>query len=291
MKSSTQRWDQGLYLVSTPIGNLADMTFRAVEALRVVDMIFCEDTRVTKKLCQYYDIKTPLKPYHDHSDDAKRQNIIDLLKDGQKIALVSDAGTPMISDPGYKLVLSCVQNGLKVIPLPGANAVLPAIQLSGFPTNAFFFGGFLPSKTQERTSVLQEHIARYKETTLCYYESPKRLKATLKDIKNISDDINVSVSRELTKLHEEALHGAAGDVLNKLEQRDSIKGEIVLCLHAPHDNNISGKDHSSLVLIVQNLLKTMSLKDVSAHLSLMTSMSKKDIYALGLSIKDHENET
>lgn len=287
MKSSTQRWDKALYLVPTPIGNLADMSFRAIEALKTVDIIYCEDTRITGKLCQYYDISTPLKPYHDHSDDRVKRDIIQRLGKGERVALVSDAGTPMISDPGYKLVKECIQNGQKVIAIPGANAVLPALQMSTFPTDKFFFGGFLPSKKQERQDMITDQLRAFENTCLVYYESPKRLLSSLAMISDISSDIQVSVTREISKLHEETIRGQAQEVLSILDERDTVKGEIVLCLYRRSDDkNRLSHNQDSLVHIVQNLLKTMSVKDVSQNLANMTSMSKKEIYDLALRLKN-----
>lgn len=180
MKSTTQRWAKGLYLVSTPIGNLADMSFRAVEALKQADAIICEDTRMTRKLCAYYAVKTPLKSYHDHSTDAERARIMDMLRQGQRVALVSDAGTPMVSDPGYKLVGLCVAEGIDVIPVPGANAVLPGLQLSALPCDRFYFGGFLPAKAKARQDVLRG--VRDMPVTMVFYETAARIRAALTDI-------------------------------------------------------------------------------------------------------------
>lgn len=285
MKSSTQRWDQGLYLVPTPIGNLADMSYRAVDVLSQVDVIFCEDTRTTKKLCAYYDIATPLKAYHDHSDSHIRKSITDKLLSGQSVALVSDAGTPLISDPGYKLVRECIALNVRVIPLPGANAVLPALQMAGFPTDRFMFGGFLPHKTQERQSLLQDVLQRYADMTLSFYESPKRLLACLHDIAQIDPQRDVCVCREISKLHEEALRGKAGDIAPTLEERGAVKGEIVIVINAAAEQRDMAPS-PELVHIVQSCMEAMGIKEASHKLAAITGMSKKDIYDLGLKIKD-----
>lgn len=285
MESRPQRWDKGLYLVPTPIGNLSDMSYRAVEALRIADTVLCEDTRVTKKLCAYYDIDTALMSYHDHSDDAMRDKIIGLLETGKMIALVSDAGTPMISDPGYKLVRLCGQKDIKVIALPGANAVLPGVQLSTFPTDRFYFGGFLPAKAGERSAVLQGNMASMAHITQCYYESPKRLMACLGSIHDIDAQRDVAVVREISKLHEESLRGTAADISASLQKRNGVKGEIVLVI-APAKSDKPQIVHSeSLVQIVQKLLKEMPLKQIAALLCDVTPFSKNEIYDLGLHIK------
>lgn len=286
MESRPQRWDRGLYLVPTPIGNLSDISYRALEALRIADIILCEDTRVTKKLCAYYDVDTKLMPFHDHNEGEMAGKVVSMLKDGQIIALVSDAGTPLISDPGYKLVRDCAKAGVKVIALPGANAVLPGLQLSAFPTDQFYFGGFLPSKAGERESLLTANMARFSDMTQCYYESPKRLKACLQAIADIDSAREVAVVREISKLHEEAIRGTAQDVLNILNGRDSVKGEIVLMI-APQSSESSVEiTDDSLVQIVQNLMETMPLKKVASDLSAITSFSKNEIYDLGIALKN-----
>jgi 16S rRNA (cytidine1402-2'-O)-methyltransferase len=286
MESRPQRWDRGLYLVPTPIGNLSDMSYRAVEALRVADIILCEDTRVTKKLCAYYDIDTKLMAFHDHNEADMSVKIIQMLEGGKILALVSDAGTPLISDPGYKLVRDCAAEGVKVIALPGANAVLPGLQLSAFPTDQFYFGGFLPSKAGEREALLTANMSKMADMAQCYYESPKRLKACLKSVSQIDSAREVAVVREISKLHEEAVRGKAVDVLANFEKRDAVKGEIVLVIAPASSEKGDESYNDSLVQIVQKLIETMPLKVVASELSAITNYSKNEIYDLGLKLKN-----
>ena len=284
MKSTSQHWRKGLYLVSTPIGNLADMSFRGVEALKYVDAIFCEDTRVTRKLCQYYSIKTPLFPYHDHSSDKDRDNIIERLKNGENLALVSDAGTPLISDPGYKLVQKCAEAEIAILPIAGANAVLPALQMSALPTDCFCFAGFLPSKTKAR----QDKFSGFKDysVTLVFYESVPRLKACLKDMQMVLGNRNIAVVREISKMHEEAIRGTISEVLEVLDSDKIIRGELVLVVEGAKEQEISAEDveksvHEALV----DAMDAMSLKDAVALVAKQSRLSKKEVYALALDIR------
>jgi len=216
-----------LYIVSTPIGNLEDMTYRAVEVLNSVDWVIAEDTRTTRKLLFRYKIETKMDHYHDHSDDAKRQKLIRFLKEGQNLALVSDAGTPLISDPGYRLVKEAVAEKIAVVPIPGASAVVAALSVSGLPTDSFTFIGFLSNKStqrQKRFTQLQD-----RPETLIFYESCHRVVKCLEDMQVVFGDRQVSVSRELTKKFEETFRGSISEAIAYFSQK-TVKGEIVICL-------------------------------------------------------------
>ncbi len=214
-----------LYLVSTPIGNLEDLTLRAKRLLAEVDLIAAEDTRHTQHLLQHYNIHTPLTSYHDHNKEEKTPILIDRLKNGHSIALVSDAGTPTISDPGYYLINGCITAGIRVSPVPGASAVLAALAVSGLPTDAFLFAGFLPKKPgarQKRLETLQPL-----RDTLIFFESPRRLHALLVELQARLGDRRIVIGRELTKLHEEVIRGRVSEVSAQLKDR-TIKGELTI---------------------------------------------------------------
>lgn len=282
MKSTTQRWDKGLYLVSTPIGNLADISFRAVEALKQADVIICEDTRMTRKLCAYYAIKTPLRPYHDHTTDAERARILEMLREGKRVALVSDAGTPMVSDPGYKLVSLCAAEEIDVIPVPGANAVLPGLQLSALPCDRFYFGGFLPAKAKARQDTLRE--VKDMPVTMVFYETATRIKAALTDIASVLGVRPVAVVREITKLYEEALRGSAEDILALIAAGKDIKGEIVLVIGGAGEGARAAAT-DSLDDMLRHALGAQSLKDAVAAVMAATGLPRRDVYRRALEIQ------
>ncbi|MDU9350343.1 MULTISPECIES: 16S rRNA (cytidine(1402)-2'-O)-methyltransferase [Staphylococcus] len=218
-----------LYLVGTPIGNLSDITYRAVDILRTVDLIACEDTRVTKKLCAHYDIHAPLKSYHDHNKAQQTEYLIQQLQEGIDIALVSDAGLPLISDPGYELVVAARNNGIRVETVPGPNAGLTALMASGLPSFTYTFLGFLPRKEKAKYDLLEQRM--FQDSTLIIYESPHRVKDTLKAIYKIDAQRNVSIGRELTKKFEEIITDKVEKLLMKLDEGDILtKGEFVIII-------------------------------------------------------------
>jgi 16S rRNA (cytidine1402-2'-O)-methyltransferase len=217
-----------LYLVATPIGNLEDITLRALRVLREADLIACEDTRQTGKLLAHFGIDKPMVSYHEHNEAARTRELVAKLEGGASIALVSDAGTPLVSDPGYRLVTAAIGAGIPVVPVPGASAVLGALAASGRPTDAFRFCGFLPVKTTQRRKILEQ--LRAETCTLVFYEAPHRILDTLSDISAVYGDRPVAVARELTKLHEEFLRGTADQVRAQLAERPSVKGEITLLI-------------------------------------------------------------
>lgn len=232
-----------LYLVATPIGNLEDMTFRAVKILREVDLIAAEDTRRTRKLLTHFEIHKPLARYDEFSKVQNGEKILSELLAGKNVACVSDAGLPAISDPGADLVKLAIENEIQVCPVPGANAALSALICSGLDTTKFFFAGFLPKSLKSRKDFLQNLSNR--EETLIFYESPHRLKKTLAELKEILGDRNISIARELTKLHEEFLRGTISEVENMLGE---VKGELVLVVSG------GGKEASNKVEVEENFL-------------------------------------
>ena len=217
-----------LYLVATPIGNLEDITLRAVRVLREADLIACEDTRQTGKLLRHFGIDKPMVSYHEHNEAARTRELVAKLESGVTIALVSDGGTPLVSDPGYRLVTAAIGAGISVIPVPGASAVLGALAASGLPTDAFRFCGFLPAKTGQRKKALEE--LREEDCTVIFYEAPHRILDTLSDVSAVYGERPVAVARELTKVHEEFLRGTAEEVRAQLAGRPSVKGEITLLI-------------------------------------------------------------
>src|SRR5215813_3683554 len=217
-----------LYLVATPIGNLEDITYRAVRVLREAAVIACEDTRQTRKLLDHFQIHKPTVSYHEHNESERAEELVARLLGGETIALVSDAGMPLVSDPGYRLVRAAIENGIAVQPIPGPSASLAALAASGLPTDAFHFGGFLPAKASQRARLL-ESLAD-EEATLIFYEAPHRLLETLEAIETLLGPRRVVVAREITKIHEEFLRGSAAKIREKLAARDSVKGEITILI-------------------------------------------------------------
>ena len=226
----------GLYLVATPIGNLGDITLRAIEVLKHADRIACEDTRQTQKLLNHFAISTPTVSYHQHNERDRAAELIGALKNGGSIAVVSDAGIPGISDPGSWLVNAAIAAGVPVIPIPGANAALSALVASGLSTEQFHFIGFLPEKAGARRTRLEDLAVQPRDSaqTIIFYEAPHRITETLADLESVfGPTLRVVAARELTKLHEEFLRGTAAEIRQNLSARDRIRGEFVLLIEAP----------------------------------------------------------
>jgi 16S rRNA (cytidine1402-2'-O)-methyltransferase len=217
-----------LYLVATPIGNLEDISLRALRILKEVDLIACEDTRHTAKLLTHYGISTSRESYHQFNEESRAPRLIQMLRDGKSIALVSDSGTPLVSDPGYALVSSCRREGIQVIPIPGPSAAIAALVGSGLPAESFFFAGFLPSRGSLRKRRLEELAAL--PTTLILYEAPHRILDSLEDMVAILGARRASIAREITKVHEELLHGTLPELLELLRERPRIRGEITMVI-------------------------------------------------------------
>jgi 16S rRNA (cytidine1402-2'-O)-methyltransferase len=266
----------GLHVTATPIGNLGDVTLRALATLAAADVILCEDTRITSRLLERYGIRRPMKPYHEHNAEKVRPAIIAALQAGAAYALVSDAGVPLVSDPGYRLVKSCVENDIAVTALPGASAVLTALALSGLPTDCFTFIGFLPQRQKARHDLLMQFKAI--PSTLIAFESPHRIVDALSDISMALGDRRVAVARELTKLHEEVLRGTAEEVRHILASRDSVKGEICLVIAPPEESAEQANDDDIENAITVALSENQASK-AAALVAKTLGMPKEDIYA------------
>jgi 16S rRNA (cytidine1402-2'-O)-methyltransferase len=228
-EKSTHSAGPALYLVATPIGNLEDITLRAVRVLKEVDLIACEDTRQTQKLLNHYGIATRTISYHEHNELTRSAELVKEMQEGASVALVTDAGMPGISDPGYRLISLAIRHHVPVVPIPGASAFLAALVASGLPTDSFRFSGFLPAKRGERRAVLE--AIRTSPRTQVFYEAPHRIIEALADVVEILGNArHVVIAREVTKLHEEFLRGRAGEILEALKARDAVKGEITLLI-------------------------------------------------------------
>ena len=264
-----------LYLVATPIGNLEDITYRAVRILKEVDLIACEDTRHTRGLLDHYGIDRPTISYHEHNESGRTPDLIERLKAGQSIAMVSDAGTPLISDPGYRLVNQALAEEIVVVPIPGPSAILAALTASGLPTDSFHFGGFLPPKTSQRRKALE--AVREFECSLVFYETPHRILEALEDVASVLGERPIVLTRELTKLHEEFLRGTAAEVLARLRERPSIKGEMTLVIGKPVAGDTSG---IPIPQAVQALIKGgMPRMDAMKTVARERGLSKREVYA------------
>lgn len=217
-----------LYLVATPIGNLEDITLRALRVLREADLVACEDTRQTRKLLDHYGIHKPTVSYHEHNEALRSAELIEKLCSGTTVALVSDAGTPLVSDPGYRLVIKAIESGVPVEPIPGASAILAALTASGLATDAFHFGGFLPTRSAQRRKLLAK--LKDEPATLVFYEAPHRILEALDDIEAVLGSRPVVLARELTKIHQEFLRGTAQTLRRELTSRPSLKGEMTLLI-------------------------------------------------------------
>jgi len=242
-QQSDSRLAPGLYLVATPIGNLGDITLRALDVLRQVDRIACEDTRQTQKLLNHFQIEKPTVSCHEHNELARSADLIAAIKRGSAIALVSDAGTPAVSDPGAWLVREAITSGVPVIPIPGANAAISALVASGLPADEFHFFGFLPEKSGARRTRLEKLAAEAREAaqTLIFYEAPHRILDTLADLESVwGPGTRVVVGREISKVHEEFLRGSVVEVRGQLAGRERIRGEITLLVEAPARRAASG---------------------------------------------------
>jgi len=276
----------GLYLVATPIGNLEDITLRALRVLKQSDRIACEDTRQTAKLLGHFGIATPTLSYHAHNEAARAQELIAALQQGGRIAVVSDAGTPGIADPGTVLAREAIAAGIAVFPIPGANAAISALVASGLSSESFAFHGFLPSKEGARRTALEalrEAMPGSEPTTHIFYEAPHRIVAALEDVVAIFGAAHrVVLARELTKLHEEFVRGPAGEVLAALKSRPSIRGEMVLLLDGTPTlalHPIGESAHPTLGVEVAALIKSgLSEKDALKHAAKSRGLSKSEAY-------------
>jgi 16S rRNA (cytidine1402-2'-O)-methyltransferase len=265
-----------LYVVATPIGNLEDITYRAVRVLGEVDQIACEDTRRTRKLLDHYGIGTRLISYHEHNERERVEEILATLREGRNVAIVSDAGTPLIADPGYRIVREARAEGIAVIPVPGPSAVIAALSASGLPTDSFVFHGFLPAKGGQRRKLLEEW--KNSPLTQVFYEAPHRIVETLADIQDVWGARPVVLAREITKIHEEHLAGTAAELGRQLEARDGVKGEFTVMVgkgEAVLESVIPVEEEVSQ-LIAAGTPRMDALKQVARR----RGLSKREVYKI-----------
>jgi len=267
-----------LYIVATPIGNLEDITLRAIRVLREVDLVAAEDTRRTKVLLAHYDIETALTSYHEHNERAKAQALVAELREGKKVALVCDAGTPTLSDPGYRLVREAIKAGIRVVPVPGPSALTAVLSAGGLPTDRFVFEGFLPAKRRERRERLKQ--LREETRTLLFYEAPHRLKESLQDLIEVLGDREAVLGREVTKLFEEFIHGRLSEVIAEV-QRKEPRGEITLVLRGSEgERPLTDEELASEIRRLKR--KGLRVKEIAELLGERFSYSKKEIYRMAL---------
>lgn len=280
----TTSLEPGLYIVATPIGNARDITLRALDVLAAADLVLCEDTRVTSKLFVIHGLKSPLRPYHEHNAASERPRVMEKIRQGAAVALVSDAGTPLISDPGYKLVQALLEEELAVTTLPGASSVMAALTLAGLPTDRFFFAGFLPPKQAARRAALTE--LRDVQATLVFLESPRRLAACLADMEAALGTRAVSVARELTKKFEEVRRGTTIELAAHYAEAGAPKGEVVIVVGPPGEE--TGVGAEDLDAMLKKALDGRSLKDAVAAVTDATGLKRREVYARALDLAKTE---
>lgn len=283
----TIRLAPGLYVVATPIGNLGDVTLRALATLKSADLVLCEDTRVTHKLLDRYGLRPKLLAYHDHNAASVRPKILKELQAGGAVALVSDAGTPLISDPGYKLVAETLDAGIRVYPIPGASALLAALVAAGLPTDRFFFEGFLPAKSGQRKNKLAD--LREIPATLVFYETGPRLADSLRDLFEVLGARSAAVCRELTKTFEETRRGTLGELAAHYETNGAPKGEIVIVV-SPPDPSAKIVSADEIDAQLKRAMKRSSLKDAVAAVAEETGAKRRDVYARALALSDEDED-
>ncbi|NKB20383.1 MAG: 16S rRNA (cytidine(1402)-2'-O)-methyltransferase [Alphaproteobacteria bacterium] len=280
-KLSATHIDPGLHIVATPIGNLSDITLRAIAVLCAADAIACEDTRVTGKLKSEFGLTAQLIPYHEHNAERATPALIERLNSGEIVALVSDAGTPLVSDPGYRLVNAALDSGIKVIPVPGASAPLAALSVSGLPTDRFIFEGFLPTKTAARRKALEQ--ASSVKATLVFFESPKRLAKSLADMAEILGNRDAVIAREITKRFEEMTRGPLSDLAMQIGNATPPKGEVTIVVgppgkvDTPSDDEING--------LLKDALTHLSVKDAASAVAESTGLKRRALYQRALKLQ------
>lgn len=274
----------GLVLVSTPIGNLGDMTFRGAAALRGASLVLCEDTRVSAHLLRHFDVRAPMMPLHDHNEDGCIHTVLDRLRSGQRVALISDAGTPLVSDPGYRLVRAVIAAGLPVEAMPGANAAVMALTLSGLPPHPFLFAGFLPPKQAARRGALEKLRAAERagmSATLIFYEAPQRAGEALADMAAVFGDRPAALARELTKKFEEVVRGTLPELAERFAAANP-RGEVTLVIGpAPEAEPASGTELDDML---RAALRTQSVREAAAGVAEATGLPRKTVYARALEL-------
>ena len=277
---SGPRLTPGLYVVATPIGNLRDISLRALDVLSGVDHVLAEDTRQTGKLCEAFDIKAKLTAYHDHNVAARIPQVLGWLEEGKSIALVSDAGTPLVSDPGFKLVRAAIAAGHEVFPLPGASAVLAGLVKSGLPSDRFLFAGFLPVKSAGRKRELER--LKSVPATLIFFETSPRIKACLTDMAEVFGEREVALTRELTKHYEEARRGSFAELIESVAS-DAPRGELVVLVGPPTEGE--NWDEAQVISALTQIIPEAGVKRASAQVAEMAGWAKRDVYALAIGLK------
>lgn len=278
-RQTTPPLPAGLYAVATPIGNLGDITLRALAVLARADIILCEDTRHSRTLLAHFAITAPMRPYHEHNAARERPRVLAELAEGKRIALISDAGTPLISDPGWKLMREAIDAGHRVEALPGASAPLTALTIAGLPTDAFLFAGFLPPKSAARQTRIRELAAV--PATLVFFDSPSRVPEAMADLAAVLGPRPAALARELTKLHEQVLRGSLDELTAELAQRP-VKGECVILVGAPV---VAAATDDDVVAHLKRALADMSLRDASKAVSEALGVPKNRVYELGLQLR------
>jgi 16S rRNA (cytidine1402-2'-O)-methyltransferase len=274
--------EPALYLVATPIGNLGDITIRALETLAAADVLACEDTRVSRVLLERYGIRRRTTAYHEHNAAEAGPRLIAALEEGRSIALISDAGTPLVSDPGYRLVGEALERGLRVVPIPGPSAALAALTVSGLPSDAFLFAGFLPVKAGQKRARLEQWQAV--PATLIFFESPRRVAETLDAMAQVlGAGRRAAVCRELTKTFEEARHGSLQELAAHYASADTPKGEVVICVGPPADEDAAPADVDALLT---GLATEMPASKAAAEAARMTGQPKQELYRRLLALKE-----
>ncbi len=277
-----QRFDPGLYLAATPIGNLRDITLRVLDALANADRILAEDTRQTRRLLDAYGIKAHLQAYHEHNAESLRPSLLAAIKGGERLVLVTDAGTPLVSDPGFKLARAVIEEGLMVSPLPGASAALAGLCISGLPSDRFMFAGFPPNKHQQRLRWFED--LKGIDATLILYEAPQRLKASLGDAASVFGARQGVIARELTKLYEEARRGTLPELADHYEAEGNPKGEIVL-LVAPPIEGEQDWDSARIDAALLDALRDQGPSGAAAQVAKLSGLKKRDLYQRALELK------
>jgi 16S rRNA (cytidine1402-2'-O)-methyltransferase len=281
LKVEARPLEPALYLVATPIGNLGDITLRALETLAAADVVAAEDTRVTRVLLDRFAIAARPYAYHEHNADEVGPKLIAALAQGKSVALVSDAGTPLVSDPGYRLVKETVAAGYRVVPVPGPSSTITALSASGLPSDSFYFAGFLPQKEKARRDRLEE--VKSIPGTLIFFESPHRLPSSLGDMAAVLGNRDASVCRELTKTFEEFRRGALPELAGYYAENDNVKGEIVICVAPP--GAVKAPEGQALDDLLKLLLEEMTVSRAAAEAAKQTGLPKKDLYQRLLDLK------
>lgn len=273
-----------LFIVATPLGNLEDMTFRAVRTLKEAALIAAEDTRHSKKLLAHYQISTPTISCHEHNEARRAEKLVETLKQGKDVALISDAGTPCISDPGYRLVTAVLTHGIRVVPIPGCSAAVTGLSAAGLPTDRFLFAGFLPKKQQQQRKVLQDLATE--TATLIFYESPRRVDKLIRQLLNVLGDRQACVARELTKRHEEFMRGPLSDILSDIRSRESLKGECSVFV-AGRTNTRPELGQEDLEKLIRSRLdrEDMPTSTLARDIADQYQLPKKRVYETILQVK------